>query len=172
MLPGEGTQFKGTMDSFDQGLRDWPITAIQDGNMVLLEVDLKKSGLAKFEGQLSEDGQELEGSWRQGPATLPLTLKLSDKAEVIRKATAPVELDSKELEQSKAAATRLQGTWAGALNAGGKELRLEFTITANANGIASTTMKSIDRRPPLPSSPESAIRVSRSYVSLRRPDQR
>jgi len=145
VLPGDGPQFKAALDSFDQGLRDWPATAIQEGDRVVLDVDLKQSGLAKFEGQLSADGQTLEGNWRQGAGTFPLTLELSDKAQVIKEATAPAALSPDELAQNKAAASSLSGTWAGALNAGGKELRIEFSITPNPDGTCSTAMKSLDQ---------------------------
>lgn len=145
ILPAEGTKFKATMDSFDQGLRDWPATVTQNGGKVVLEVDLKQSGLAKFDGQLSGDGQQLTGNWRQGPATLPLTLKHGDRATAVSNATRPVTLSSEELEQNKAAASKLKGRWEGALNVGGKELRLEFNVTPNADGTCSTTMKSLDQ---------------------------
>ncbi len=67
----------GTMDSIDQGANGIPITeaTLVDGT-VSLAVPAVGGG---FEGQLSEDGESIVGTWTQGPNQLPLTITRTDE---------------------------------------------------------------------------------------------
>jgi uncharacterized protein len=64
-------QFKGTLDSLDQGARGIPISAIAVNNGQLTFTVPAVSG--SFTGKLSGDGRTIDGSWSQG-ASLPLVL--------------------------------------------------------------------------------------------------
>ena len=64
-------QFKGTLDSLDQGARGIPISAITVNNGQLTFTVPAVSG--SFTGTLSGDGSTIDGSWSQG-ASLPLVL--------------------------------------------------------------------------------------------------
>jgi len=62
-----------TMDSPDQGANGIPVTAVtRTGSSLKLE--LKQIG-GGFEGKISSDLSVIDGTWSQGGATLPLTLK-------------------------------------------------------------------------------------------------
>ena len=65
----------GTLSSLDQGAMDMPLSTItQKGSVITLE--LKMVGGA-FNGDVK--GDELVGTWTQGPGSLPLTLKRAPK---------------------------------------------------------------------------------------------
>jgi len=65
----------GTLSSLDQGAMDMPLSTItQKGSAITLE--LKMVGGA-FNGDVK--GDELVGTWTQGPGSLPLTLKRAPK---------------------------------------------------------------------------------------------
>ncbi len=71
----------------DQGANFLPINeAALDGAKVSL--DSKAIG-AKFVGTLNEARTEIAGEWKQGPATLPLTLKKTDKLSEPRRPQTP-----------------------------------------------------------------------------------
>lgn len=74
--------FKATLDSIDQGAKDIPFDRVTlDGRQLKLE---SKAIKGTFEGQLSEDGQELAGQWKQ-TGSLPLTFKRAEKPlELVR----------------------------------------------------------------------------------------
>lgn len=66
-----------TIDSPDQGALGVIVdTILFDDGRLLLKVN-QIQGL--FEGTLSRDGSLLKGCWRQGPFSLPLTMKRADK---------------------------------------------------------------------------------------------
>jgi hypothetical protein len=64
-------QFKGTLDSLDQGARGIPIAAIAVSDRQLTFTVPAVAG--SFTGKLSDDGNTIDGSWTQG-ASLPLVL--------------------------------------------------------------------------------------------------
>lgn len=78
--------YKAALDSLDQGAKDIPFDAVRlDGDQVKLEAKALK---AVFEGQLSKDGQELSGQWKQN-GSLPLTFKRVEKADEIARPQEP-----------------------------------------------------------------------------------
>lgn len=65
-----------TMDSPSQGAFGIPVTSVSlEGSAVALEVAQVAGG---FTGTLSEDGTAMEGTWSQGPASLPLNVTKSE----------------------------------------------------------------------------------------------
>ena len=73
-----------TMDSPDQNAKGLPVTAVtRSGSSLILE--LKQVG-GKFEGKINNDLTVIDGTWTQGGASLPLTLKrVKDAAELERR---------------------------------------------------------------------------------------
>lgn len=67
----------GTLDSPDQGAKGLPLEDVEwkDGT---LRFELKV-GRGSYEGKANKDGTEVEGTWKQGGASFPLTFKHSDK---------------------------------------------------------------------------------------------
>jgi len=64
----------GTLAMFaspDQGPQEMAAAVTHDGDAVTFQL----KGIGGFDGKLSPDGKTLEGSWRQGGGSLPLTMK-------------------------------------------------------------------------------------------------
>ncbi|MEE8587605.1 MAG: hypothetical protein V3T83_22435 [Acidobacteriota bacterium] len=62
-----------TMDSPDQGQSGLPVSRIEvDERTLRLHLSYLK---ASFQGSLSEDGEQIVGTWKQGGVQLPLTMK-------------------------------------------------------------------------------------------------
>lgn len=64
----------GTLAMFaspDQGPQEMAATVTHEGDAVTFQL----KGIGGFDGKLSPDGKTLEGSWRQGGGSLPLTMK-------------------------------------------------------------------------------------------------
>lgn len=72
-----------TMDSPDQGAKDIPFNlATLKDNKIRLELN---GAAAAFDGELNSFGNEMTGQWQQGGASLPLTMKRTEKpAELLR----------------------------------------------------------------------------------------
>lgn len=70
-----------TLDSPDQGMKGLPTTSVtRNGSALKIEV---KSIAGSFEGKISNDLSEIDGTWSQGGGTLPLVLKrVKDEAEL------------------------------------------------------------------------------------------
>ena len=65
------------LDSLDQAIKDLPIETISSVGVVV-RFSAPNLGLS-YEGNLSADGTEIVGHLKQGPATLPLTFKRTEK---------------------------------------------------------------------------------------------
>lgn len=102
----------GTMDSIDQGAKDIPISKVTAKDRdVKVEVDVIQG---VFEGKLNAEGTELVGKWTQGPASLPLTLKRTDKAPVLNRPQEPKKpypyAEEEVVYENKEANVKLAGT--------------------------------------------------------------
>jgi uncharacterized protein len=74
----EGGGYTGKMDSPDQGAFGLEIDEVtQDKSTV--KFTMKKIG-GSYSGDVSTDGKEIKGTWKQGPLSLPLVLKPSERA--------------------------------------------------------------------------------------------
>jgi hypothetical protein len=83
---GEGP-LQATFDSPDQGARGLKVDAItlEPDSLVFTMLALR----AEFTGKLSADGTEAVGQWKQGGATLPLTLKRTGSPSERRRPQTP-----------------------------------------------------------------------------------
>lgn len=104
---------KATLDSPDQGARGIPIEKVrfQDDSLYLV---LPQLG-ASYEGRLTQNGKTLEGQWKQGGISLPLTMERSEGGITIRRPqlpTEPVPYYSEEVVfENKKAGVKLSGTF-------------------------------------------------------------
>ncbi|UCD23059.1 MAG: hypothetical protein JSW51_08295, partial [Gemmatimonadota bacterium] len=75
---GEDGTLTATMDSPDQGATGIPVSEVTltDGHVKLVSAAVG----GEFEGDLSADGSQIVGEWRQSGASLPLTVALSEEA--------------------------------------------------------------------------------------------
>lgn len=76
-----------TFDSLDQGAKGLPVSSIAINDKTLT-FELKSLG-GKFEGKLNATGDEATGTWRQGAAELPLTLKKTEKLSTLKRPQTP-----------------------------------------------------------------------------------
>ena len=80
----DGEKLKATMDSPDQGANGIPVDKVSM-NGKELTIEMPKMGI-KFTSTLNEDGTEIEGTFNQGPMSLPLkmTREKVAKKELVR----------------------------------------------------------------------------------------
>jgi hypothetical protein len=89
------------------------------------------AGDPNFTGTLAEDGKTLDGTFSQGPMSLPLKLtRAGDAKVVVPKPSAPVP-------------AQFVGSWEGAIDFG-QQLRLVLTISNGKTG-AEAVMESLDQ---------------------------
>ncbi len=79
-IDGEKGKYKSTLDSPDQGVNGIPVTAI-DFEMGKLNLEIG-SLQAKYSGVWNSETEKIEGSYSQGPMTLPLDLKKGSPKKV------------------------------------------------------------------------------------------
>jgi len=131
----DGT-FKTTMDSFDQGVKDLPASTTTYSERALrVEWELFK---AVFEAKLSENGEELTGTWKQGPKPSTVTF-----ARLAKPATGMPEGIS--FTPDKGAPTDIRGEWKGTLEVGGNKLRLVFKVGQLPDGKFGGSLVSLDQ---------------------------
>jgi fermentation-respiration switch protein FrsA (DUF1100 family) len=79
----------GTMDSLDQSATGITVADVRlAGRTVSLTVP---SAGGRYEGQLSDDGQRIDGTWSQGPNQLPLVLDRTDALPAPERPQEPTE---------------------------------------------------------------------------------
>src|SRR5262249_48230543 len=86
-VAGEASALSATLDSIDQGANGIPISSItlSEGVVRLELTDLK----ARYEGKLSADGSEIEGTWKQGTVDAPLVFRRLAQAPKISRPQEP-----------------------------------------------------------------------------------
>ena len=128
----EGDVYKATIDSIDQGAKGIPVSnATFEGKRLKLTLDVIKAG---FEGDLSDDGKTITGTWSQGGGSLPLTFY-----------AAGTEPKEKQAPDQSATVAPLLGVWTGVLDTGSNKLNLRFTLTKEENGQIKGAFDSIDQ---------------------------
>jgi uncharacterized protein len=124
--------YKATLDSIDQGANGIPITsATFEGKRLKLVLERIS---ARYEGDLSEDGKTLTGTWSQGEGSSPLTFYIAGTEPKVEQAP----------EQSASVAPLL-GVWEGSLDTGSNKLRLRFTLTKDEKGQIKGGFDSLDQ---------------------------
>lgn len=105
-LDGSG----GTWESVDQAATLPAKSVMASGRAVHVDI-----GIAKFEGTLTEAGDAIEGTFEQGPAKLPLTLKRVTgnfaKAARPQEPVRPFPYLEEEVTVRTAGGLELAGTW-------------------------------------------------------------
>jgi uncharacterized protein len=102
----------GAMMSVDQGNVPIPLTALTESNG-LIHLEGKSVG-GVFEGQLSSDGAEMSGDWKQSGTALPLTFKRLAAAPSFHRPQEPKKpypyTEEEVVVENKVAGIKLAGT--------------------------------------------------------------
>jgi pimeloyl-ACP methyl ester carboxylesterase len=131
----DGT-FAATMDSPDQGAKGIMVDQVTFAKGHLL-LELKRIA-GSYEGDLANDGKSFAGNWKQGSASLPLTL---ERMEI--SITEPVAPEIKKSLSSDP--NDIKGNWIGALSFSGTEVRLVVKITVDSSGKLVSALDSPDQ---------------------------
>jgi uncharacterized protein len=121
--------WSATIDSLDQG-----VYGIEVGSITQSESHFKfeiPSVNASFDGEISADRHDIEGTWSQAGATLPLKFHHQLHLGIPR--------------NPPGAVASCEGTWQGALEADGMRYRLQLRISHDAAGKLVASMDSIDQ---------------------------
>ncbi len=108
------TGMAATMDSIDQGAKGIPVTAVTL-NGATLTMETKSNG-GKFEGKYDATADAIDGTWTQGPASFPLSLKrVKDLSTLeVRRPQNPAKpypyAEEEVTYENKAAGIKLAGT--------------------------------------------------------------
>jgi len=130
----DGT-YRGTMDSFDQGVRDIPLSSLVITNRTL-RVDVKRLK-ARFEGELKVDGTEISGMFDQG-GSLPLVLKRMARPSAL--ATGPAPSD-----YAPRAGRDLQGYWRTTIDFAGSLNRVALKIAERTDDAPLISIDFLDQ---------------------------
>jgi hypothetical protein len=125
-------QLAGTFSQPAQHVKGLPLSVVAvDGRSVRFVI---KAGpeTSTFEGVLSADGKSIAGRISQAGGSLPLTLTRTGDARI---AAVP---------RSAAIGKELEGTWHGALDLEGRQMRVILTMTNHSDGTATGTIVSPD----------------------------
>jgi hypothetical protein len=110
---------KATLDSVDQGAMGIPVSSISfsDGALKFAMDGIQ----ASYEGKLDAGRNIISGNWSQGGASLPLDFaRPKPRAESKPRTPKPSDID---------------GSWEGALDAGGQTLRVVLHIITYEDGM-------------------------------------
>ena len=125
-------EFAGTFAQPAQGVKGLPLSTVAvEGRSIRFVV---KGGpeAATFQAMLSADGKSISGDATQGGYSIPFTLTRSGDARV-----APVP-------KSPPIGQELEGTWNGALDVNGAQMRLVVKMANQPDGTAAGTIVSQD----------------------------
>lgn len=145
-VSGSDGTITSTFDNADEGIYGIKVkTTSLKGNDLTMIVDDTPSAngqqitvRGEFEGVVSADGNEVNGTWTQTePVQPPLQVHFKRGA-----AQAPA---AQPAAQPAASQPSVAGDWAGTLKAGSAELRLVLHITAAKDGSLTATLDSIDQ---------------------------
>jgi len=128
---GKG-ELAGTFGQPAQGVKGLPLSTVAVEKGVVRFVVKGGPDAATFEGALSADGKSLSGNVSQAGYSLPFTLARTGDARI-----APVPT-------SAAIGKELEGTWNGALDVNGVQMRLIVKMANQPDGTATGTIVSPD----------------------------
>ena len=115
-----------TLDSMENGVFAVEATSVSLDSGTL-KFEIRPVGVS-FEGRVSLDRTSIDGSWRQGGASLPLVFHRDPEAHKPESAKFPVE-----------------GLWQGALEAHGLRLRFQLHVFHDPNGELIVALDSLDQ---------------------------
>lgn len=124
-------KFAATMDSYDQGALGVPVKGVEVvGESIKFDV---AAVAGTYDGKwIAADGS-IEGTWKQGPSSLSLTLKRGEKPQQKRpqepKPPFPYDSEDVEFANPKAEGVKLSGTLT--LPRGGKSLPVAILISGS-----------------------------------------
>ena len=148
----DGAELAGTFASPDQKLRGLPLGGIAvAGREITFHVRGSAPGERQFKGTLSDDGLSLSGDYSQGGYTIPFVLN--------RKGDAKFE----PVARSAAVGKELEGTWNGAIDAGGVLRHVSLTLANRPDGTSTGHFLSVEEGLEIPFS---AISQNASELSL------
>jgi hypothetical protein len=132
VFAADNGKWEGTITIPAQNVKGLPLTAVTLKGAIA-EFGLQGvPGEPRFLGTISTDGKELSGDYTQGGATMPFALVW--KREATRD----------PIPTSTPITSDFEGTWEGALDVGGKTLRLVLTLSS-AEGKAVGSLVSVDQ---------------------------
>jgi len=131
MKNGKG-EFAGTFSQPAENVKGLPLSTVAVESRSVRFVVKGGAEPATFEGALSADGHSLTGNIAQSGASLPLTLTRTGDARI---AAAP---------KNAAIGKELEGTWNGALDLGGRQMRIVLKMSNQPDGTATGTIVSAD----------------------------
>ena len=125
----DGGNYSATLDSPDQGARGLVVdkVSLENGKLMLTSSAL---GI-NYQVSISEDGEKLSGTFKQGPLDTPLVMIRSD-------------VKSTDTTFTAVSDHPLAGSWNGKISVMGQSLRLTFHIDEK-EGVFTTKMDSPDQ---------------------------
>jgi hypothetical protein len=131
-LVAKGGAWVGSAGFPDMNAKEIPLSAISVKDSAVVFAISGAPGDPTFKGTLSKDAKTLSGDFTQGPVAGTFTLAWKGEGRVA------------EAPKNAAVSKDFEGTWEGALDAGGTTLRLIVTLT-NKDGAATGTLVSVDQ---------------------------
>jgi hypothetical protein len=133
LKPTTPPEWMGTISIAAQNIKALPLEKIEAKDKAVSFVIKQAPGTPTFTGTLSADGATITGEFTQGGASFPF--KLTRAGEAVFPPPPP---------KSTAIGKELEGTWAGALEVGGRTLRLTLKLANGADG-ATGSIISVDQ---------------------------
>jgi len=132
LKPGTPPAWVGTISIPAQNLKAFPLSSIEVQGTSVSFVMANVPGTPTFKGTLAADGATISGDFSQGGGSIPF--------KMTRKGDAVITPPTKSTTVTK----ELEGTWNGALEAGGNTLRLTLKL-ANGPDAATGSIISVDQ---------------------------
>ena len=132
-LANAGDTWDGRITIPAQKLKAFPLSsiAVQGGTVTFAMKGIP--GDPRFKGTLSNDSKTLSGDFTQGGGVIPFALTRTGEARI------------DPLPKSTPISKELEGSWEGALEVGGKTLRLVLKLSNQPDGAAAGTLVSLDQ---------------------------
>jgi hypothetical protein len=126
-------KWKGTISIPQQNVKGLPLADISVAGSAVSFAMKGVPGDPRLKGTLSADGKAMTGDFTQGTSSMPFKLARTGDAKF------------EDLPKSTAITNDLEGSWEGALDIQGKQLRLVFKLARQADGTGSGVVISVDQ---------------------------
>jgi len=128
---GDAGRFVGTLTNDSEGIAGLPLKSVTlDGRLVQFVI-ASGSGSEEFSGVLTADGRTISGAFMVNGLSAPIDFTRTGDAKIDRPSSAAI-------------AKSLEGVWNGALDVGGKSMRVAISLTNHANGTSTGTVVNLD----------------------------